>query len=96
MQIGGQDCFYESSGAYTGAVSTEILREMGASYVLIGHSERRTIFKEDDATINKKVKKVSNSGSKPTIIIKLQRLLILGSERWIKTSSMHWRIKGRI
>ncbi len=56
--MGAQDVFYESAGAYTGAVSSDLLKQVGATHVLIGHSERRTIFKEDDVTINKKVKKV--------------------------------------
>jgi triosephosphate isomerase len=57
-QLGAQDCFYESTGAFTGAVSTDLLKEVGVTHVLIGHSERRTIFKEDDVIINKKVKRV--------------------------------------
>jgi triosephosphate isomerase len=56
--LGAQDCFYEPYGAYTGAVSTNLLVDIGVKHVLIGHSERRTIFKEDDAMINEKVLKV--------------------------------------
>jgi triosephosphate isomerase len=51
--------FYEATGAYTGEISGELLKELGVEYVLIGHSERRTIFKEDDTMINKKIRKVS-------------------------------------
>jgi triosephosphate isomerase len=61
--------FYESSGAFTGAVSTDLLKEVGVSHVLIGHSERRTIFREDDATINKKVKKALKDGLHPVLCI---------------------------
>eukprot|EP00981_Chlorochromonas_danica_P008286 scaffold2089_cov189-Ochromonas_danica.AAC.5 len=71
IKLGAQDCFYETSGAYTGAVSTELLKEVGASYVLVGHSERRTIFKECDKTINKKVKKVLKDGLLPVCAIQL-------------------------
>lgn len=69
IQVGAQDVFYETSGAYTGAVSTNLLKEVGASYVLVGHSERRTIFKEDDNTINRKVKKALKDGLKPLLCI---------------------------
>lgn len=69
VQLGAQDVFYESSGAFTGAVSTSLLKEVGSSYVLIGHSERRTIFMESDATINRKVKKVLQAGLKPVLCI---------------------------
>lgn len=50
-------------------MSTELLKEVGASYVLVGHSERRTIFKECDKTINKKVKKVLKDGLHPVLCI---------------------------
>lgn len=69
IQVGAQDVFYETSGAFTGAVSTNLLKEVGASYVLVGHSERRTIFKEDDNTINRKVKKALKDGLKPLLCI---------------------------
>lgn len=42
MQLGGQNCYFEEKGAYTGAVSTAMLESMGCEYVLCGHSERRT------------------------------------------------------
>eukprot|EP01033_Poteriospumella_lacustris_P012143 gene12143-8686_t len=69
IQLGAQDVFYESSGAFTGAVSTHLLKEVGSSYVLVGHSERRTIFMESDTTINRKVKKVLQAGLKPVLCI---------------------------
>jgi len=53
---GGQNCSSEASGAYTGEVSAEMIRSTGAEYVIIGHSERRTYFKETDEILNKKVK----------------------------------------
>lgn len=69
VQLGGQDCFFEDSGAYTGAVSTCILKDVGCKYVLCGHSERRTLFEDDDSAIGKKVKKVLKEGLKPVLCI---------------------------
>lgn len=69
LHVGAQDVFYETSGAYTGAVSTSLLKEVGATFVLAGHSERRVIFKEDDGTINKKVKKILKDGMRPLLCI---------------------------
>ncbi len=54
--LGAQNVHYEKSGAFTGEISAEMLKEAGCEYVIIGHSERRAYFKEDDALINKKVK----------------------------------------
>ena len=54
--LGVQNMFYENSGAYTGEISPIMLKSCGVSYVILGHSERRTIFNETDDIINKKVK----------------------------------------
>lgn len=54
--LGVQNMFYEKSGAYTGEISPIMLKSCGVSYVILGHSERRTIFNETDDIINKKVK----------------------------------------
>ena len=54
--LGAQNCASEESGAYTGEVSAEMIKSAGASYVIIGHSERRAYFNEDNTTLNKKVK----------------------------------------
>jgi triosephosphate isomerase len=56
LYLGAQNCASEGSGAYTGEVSAEMIRSAGADYVIIGHSERRSFFHEDDALLNKKVK----------------------------------------
>lgn len=69
VKLGGQNCYFEDSGAFTGEASTSMLKDVGASYVLVGHSERRTLFGDDDATINKKVKKVLSEGLKPVLCI---------------------------
>ncbi|MEK9180113.1 MAG: triose-phosphate isomerase [Patescibacteria group bacterium] len=55
-RLGAQDVFWEEKGAYTGEVSPVMLKSLGASYVIIGHSERRRWLNETDEMINKKVK----------------------------------------
>ena len=56
LYLGAQNCASEVSGAYTGEVSCEMIKSTGADYVIIGHSERRSYYHEDDALLNKKVK----------------------------------------
>lgn len=63
--LSAQDCAAEASGAFTGEVSAEMIRSVGAEYVIIGHSERRTIFGEDNALLNKKVKLALENGLIP-------------------------------
>merc|ERR1712094_134071 len=61
--VGAQSIFHTAeSGAYTGAVSASMVTSLGCQYVLCGHSERRTVFKDDDEAINKKVLKVIEDG----------------------------------
>jgi len=57
LAIGAQNCHQEESGAYTGEVSAAMLRSAGASFVILGHSERRAYFEESDELIGKKVKR---------------------------------------
>lgn len=56
IKLGAQNMHWEESGAYTGEVSPSMLKEIGADYVVIGHSERREYFAETDETVNKKIK----------------------------------------
>ena len=64
IKLGAQNMFYEESGAFTGEVSASMLISVGCEYVILGHSERRTIFGETDEIINKKIKKAIQSGLK--------------------------------
>ncbi len=56
VRLGAQDVFYEPQGAYTGAVSPLMLRDLGCAYTIVGHSERRQIFGETDDLVNRKLR----------------------------------------
>jgi triosephosphate isomerase len=56
IQIGGQDVYWEDEGAYTGEISAPMLKDVGCTYVVIGHSERRQYFGETNTTVNRKIK----------------------------------------
>lgn len=55
IKFGAQNCYTQSSGAYTGENSAQVVKDLGGSYILIGHSERRKIFGESDALVADKV-----------------------------------------
>lgn len=59
--LGAQDTFWEEEGAYTGEISPRMLREVGCKYVIVGHSERRRYFKEDNLSCNRKIKAAINA-----------------------------------
>ena len=67
VQVGAENMYFEEKGAYTGEISAEMLVDAGVKYVVIGHSERRDYFKEDDVLLNKKVKKAIASGLTPIL-----------------------------
>ena len=54
--LGAQDVFYEGNGAFTGEISVAMLEDVGCRYAIVGHSERRHVIGEDDATVNRKVR----------------------------------------
>ncbi len=64
VHLGAQNCHHEASGAYTGEVSAAMLKSAEVEYVIIGHSERREYFKEDNAMIAKKVNQALINGLK--------------------------------
>ena len=64
VELGGQNCYTKESGAFTGEVSPQMLADVGCSWVIIGHSERRQLFGETDALLNEKVKFARASGLK--------------------------------
>jgi triosephosphate isomerase len=64
VKLGAQNMHYEESGAFTGEISSGMLTSVGCEYVILGHSERRTIFDESDEMINKKIRKAIESGLK--------------------------------
>lgn len=69
IKLGAQNMHFEDKGAFTGEVSSAMLKSVGCEYVILGHSERRAIFGETDEIINKKIKKALNSGLKPIFCV---------------------------
>lgn len=69
VTVGAENCHFEASGAYTGEVTVEMLREVGAKYVIIGHSERRQYYNETDFTVNKKVHAALEAGLRPIVCV---------------------------
>ena len=67
--LGAQNCYYKDSGAYTGEISLDMLLECNVQYVIVGHSERRHVFHEDNESIGHKVAKVVNAEIKPILCI---------------------------
>jgi len=64
IKLGAQNMHFEDSGAFTGEISAKMLKSVGCEYVILGHSERRTIFNETDEVINKKIKKALSENLK--------------------------------
>jgi triosephosphate isomerase len=69
IAVAAQDVFWEKEGAYTGEVSATMVREAGAEYVIIGHSERRQYFGETDETVNRKTIAALGAGLIPIVCI---------------------------
>lgn len=69
IKYGAQNMYFEESGAFTGEISPLMLKSVGCEYVILGHSERRTIFHETDSVINKKIKTAVKHNLKPIFCI---------------------------
>ena len=67
VKLGAENFYIEDKGAFTGEISAPMLKEAGVQYIIIGHSERRDIFGENDILINQKVKKAFASGLSPIL-----------------------------
>lgn len=67
LKYGAQDVSTHDNGAYTGEISTAMLKKLGCSYVVVGHSERREYHQESDAVVNEKARKVLAAGMSPII-----------------------------
>jgi len=69
IHLGAQDVYPEVQGAFTGAISPVMLRDLGCQYVIVGHSERRQIFGEGDALINRKLHSAMTHGLRPILCV---------------------------
>ena len=69
LALGAQDSHHEAQGAYTSAISPTMLRDVGCQYVIIGHSERRQYFGDDDAVVNRKLKATLAHGLRPIVCV---------------------------
>jgi triosephosphate isomerase len=67
VKVGAENMYFEEKGAFTGEISAAMIKDAGAEFVIIGHSERREYFKEDDELLNKKVKKAFEAGLTPIL-----------------------------
>lgn len=62
IKVGAENCHWAKSGAFTGEVSAQMLKSMGVEYVVIGHSERRTLFGDNDQTVKQRVRAALDEG----------------------------------
>ncbi len=69
VKLGAQDVYWETSGAYTGKISCDMLKSVGVEVVILGHSEQRQYFGETDETVNKKVKATLAADLQPIVCV---------------------------
>ncbi len=69
VKLGAQNMYFADQGAFTGEISGQMLIDVGCQYVIIGHSERRALFGEDDEMVNKKVLKALKLGLRPILCV---------------------------
>ncbi len=93
VALGGQDCHMAQSGAHTGDISAEMLREAGASYVVLGHSERRQNHGETDEMVREKVLAAMAAGLIPIVCVgETEEQRASGRE----TEAVGWQISGSL
>lgn len=83
IRVGAQNMHWESKGAFTGEISASMIKESGCTLVVIGHSERRTLFGETDETVNKKTKAALQAGLRPIVCV--GETLMEREKGWTKT-----------
>src|ERR1043166_604852 len=69
IKVGAQNMYWEKSGAFTGEISAPLLRDLFVHYVILGHSERRTLFGETDEMVNRKVRAALEAKLRPIVCI---------------------------
>lgn len=69
IKFGAQNCYFQAQGAFTGENSAQVVKDLGGHYILVGHSERRKLFLEDDNTIAEKVAHIQSLGLIPMLCI---------------------------
>lgn len=69
IKVGAQNVYYEAKGAFTGAVSAAMLQSVGCNFVLVGHSERRSVFGESNEDINRNLKQVQAHAMVPILCV---------------------------
>jgi len=87
IEIGGQDCHAEPAGAFTGDISAEMLADLGAKAVIVGHSERRTLHKETDAEVRAKSQAAWRAG--------LTAIVCIGETRAEREAGQTLSVLGR-
>ena len=81
LQYGAQDLSPESSGAFTGDISGSMLKKLGCTYVVVGHSERRSVHNENDTLVNRKIK--------AALANELTPIFCVGEDLAVRESGMH-------
>jgi len=69
IRLGAQNCYWKSEGAYTGEISPSMLKEIGCTYCIVGHSERRQYFAETDSGVNLKIRALLEFGLRPILCV---------------------------